>query len=134
MGTFNPLPPAGLQTCGDTLRSGRRRIHEITIARQDLSATHRVTARRSREDDSSMWAVSWLHAGSQLGLVTVETTLSVCVLISRFFHKRVGTGFRRNSVAGPFFKPSPPLSDLKGRSQPFYTRCARKNFKTRHGV
>jgi hypothetical protein len=42
---------AGLQTFGDTLRSGRRRIHETTIERQDASAIHRLTPRRSCEDD-----------------------------------------------------------------------------------
>ena len=47
--THQPL--AGFQTFGDTLRSGRRRIHETTIERQDASAIHRLTPRRSREDD-----------------------------------------------------------------------------------
>jgi len=46
-----PLPLAGFQTFGDTLRSGRRRIHETTIERQDASAIHRLTPRRSCEDD-----------------------------------------------------------------------------------
>jgi hypothetical protein len=46
-----PLPLAGFQTFGDTLRSGRRRIHETTIERQDSSAIHRLTPRRSCEDD-----------------------------------------------------------------------------------
>ena len=46
-----PLPLAGFQTLGDTLRSGRRRIHETTIERQDASAIHRLTPRRSCEDD-----------------------------------------------------------------------------------
>src|SRR5713226_4376053 len=46
-----PLPLAGFQTVGDTLRSGRRRIHETTIERQDASAIHRLTPRRSCEDD-----------------------------------------------------------------------------------
>jgi hypothetical protein len=46
-----PLPLAGFQTFGDTLRSGRRRIHETTIERQDASAIHRFTPRRSCEDD-----------------------------------------------------------------------------------
>jgi hypothetical protein len=45
------LPLAGFQTFGDTLRSGRRRIHETTIERQDASAIHRLTPRRSWEDD-----------------------------------------------------------------------------------
>jgi hypothetical protein len=46
-----PLPLAGFQTFGDTLRSGRRRIHETTTERQDASAIHRLTPRRSCEDD-----------------------------------------------------------------------------------
>src|SRR5882757_6417713 len=46
-----PLPLAGFQTVGDTLRSGRRRIHEATIELQDASAIHRFTPRRSCEDD-----------------------------------------------------------------------------------
>src|SRR5215471_15869060 len=46
-----PLPLAGFQTAGDTLRSGRRRIHETTIERQDASAIHRLTPRRPCEDD-----------------------------------------------------------------------------------
>ena|SRR6516162_3399580 len=46
-----PLPLADFQTFGDTLRSGRRRIHETTIERQDASAIHRLTPRRSFEDD-----------------------------------------------------------------------------------
>ena len=46
-----PLPLAGFQTFGDTLRSGRRRIHETTIERQDASAIHRLTPRRSCKDD-----------------------------------------------------------------------------------
>src|SRR6266849_10813104 len=46
-----PLSLAGFQTFGDTLRSGRRRIHETTIERQDASAIHRLTPRRSCEDD-----------------------------------------------------------------------------------
>ena len=46
-----PLPLAGFQTSGDTLRAGRRRIYETTIERQDASAIHRLTARRSCEDD-----------------------------------------------------------------------------------
>ena len=33
------------------VRSGRRRIHETTIERQDASAIHRLTPRRSCEDD-----------------------------------------------------------------------------------
>src|ERR1700676_3183620 len=45
-----PLPLAGFQTFGDTLRSGTRRIHETTIERQDASAIHRLTPRRSCED------------------------------------------------------------------------------------
>src|SRR5262252_1268142 len=46
-----PLPLAGFQMFGDTLRSGRRRIHETTIGRQDGIAIHRLTPRRSCEDD-----------------------------------------------------------------------------------
>src|SRR5215831_8690059 len=46
-----PLQLAGFQTFGDTLRSRLRRIHETTIERQDASAIHRLTPRRSCEDD-----------------------------------------------------------------------------------
>src|SRR5882757_9263291 len=45
------LPLAGFQMFDDTLRPGGRRIHETTIERQDASAIHRLTPRRSREDD-----------------------------------------------------------------------------------
>ena len=45
------LPLASFRTCGDTLRSERGRIHETSIERQDASAIHRLTPRRSCEDD-----------------------------------------------------------------------------------
>src|SRR5260370_10580903 len=45
-----PLPRPGFQTVGITLRSGRRRIQETSIERQDASAIHRRTPRRSCED------------------------------------------------------------------------------------
>src|SRR6266446_670077 len=48
---YEPLPLAGFQTFGDTLRSGRRRIHETTIECQDAGAIPRLTPRRSCEDD-----------------------------------------------------------------------------------
>src|SRR5258708_9022727 len=50
-GSSKPLPLPGFKTFGDTLRSGRRRIHETTIERQDATAIHRLTPRRSCEDD-----------------------------------------------------------------------------------
>src|SRR4051794_18181252 len=43
-----PLPLGGFQTFSDTLRSGRRRIHETTIERQDASAIHRLTPGRAK--------------------------------------------------------------------------------------
>lgn len=40
-----PLPLTGFQTFGDTLCSGRRRIHETIIERQDASAIRRLAPR-----------------------------------------------------------------------------------------
>ena len=45
------LSPAGFQTFGDKLRPEDGRIHETIIERQDANAIHRLTPRRSCEDD-----------------------------------------------------------------------------------
>ena len=48
--THGPCRRLVFKLFGDTLRSGRR-CHETIIERQDASAIHRLTPRRSCEDD-----------------------------------------------------------------------------------
>jgi hypothetical protein len=50
LGVLSRLPQP-LPLAGCTLRPERRRSHEATIERQDASAIHRITPRRSCEDD-----------------------------------------------------------------------------------